>query len=87
MLREKLSQPFSPDVHPDFSGHWPSSRHDMHQFHSAPLRPLTAASPNFTESVSFLRCFGGLNLGQEYQQNAAGTNVQTVYLIRYSRRQ
>lgn len=53
--------------------------------HSDPLSPLTVVSPNFTKSMSFLQCFGGLNLGQEYQRRAAGTDIQPLYLIRYSR--
>lgn len=53
----------------------------MPLFHSGPHSSLRVVSPNFTKSMSFLQCFGALNLGQEYQQRAAGTNTQLVYLI------
>lgn len=71
-----------------FSCFWhPAGTRRVPLFHSGPHSPLRVASPNFTKSMPFLQCFGALNLGQEYQQRAAGTNTQLVYLIWYSRMQ
>lgn len=87
VYREKESKSCSPDVHPALADICDLTDTTYASVSFRSPQPFNSVSPNFTKSMSFLQCFGGLNLGQEYQQRAAGTNIQPVYLIRYSRMQ
>lgn len=76
-----------PDVHPALADICDLTATAYASISFRSPQPFNSVSPNFAKSMSFLQCFGGLNLGQEYQQRAAGTNIRAVYLIRYSRMQ
>lgn len=85
--RGKEGNSCSPDVHPALADICDLTDTAYASISFRSPQPFNNVSPNFTKSMSFLQCFGGLKVGQEYQQRAAGTNTQSAHLIRYSRMQ